>query len=108
MLTSGDDASSVACRLLLKVIYNLEEVKRTQAIHSNLLQTQVRRAGGELNGATEIPEGLSFPLVTIAHVDDAEEKLKNLATKCALVGHLFAVLNLARLTDLYLLLACID
>ena len=86
------------------VISSLEEVKRTRAIHSNLLQTLARRAGGGLNGAAEIPEDFSFPLVTFTYVDDAEEKLKNSTTKCALVGQLFAVSSLAWLTDLYLLL----
>lgn len=83
---AGDLGVGVNSKLLLRVLTSLEDVKHTMRSHSTMLQTLMRQTAGVSSAASEVPDGLNFPLKTSSDVDDAEAKLNDAATNTALVS----------------------
>jgi len=77
--------------LLLRILTSLEAVKQTQKEHSLILQSLLRRGSGGAVMGNEIPDGLNLPLESVQDVDNAEQKLADVATRAALVSQMFLI-----------------
>lgn len=80
----GGDLNS---KLMLKLLASLENVRQTQKLHSSMLQSISRQLNVGGLGATQLPEGMQFPIETEGHLSSLEEKLMDNSTMKILVSH---------------------
>lgn len=74
--------------MLIRLLSSIEEMKQTQKLHSNMLQSVMRQLKGseKMTTVAQLPERIRFPLESLAEIDDLEIHLEDAATNKKVVN----------------------
>lgn len=85
LFTVSDDVTK---KLLVKVLSSLEDIRQTQKLHSSMIQNIIRRQQVMDEPVAGLPDGMSFPINSLAELDDVELQLSDTTARNLLVSRL--------------------